>query len=319
MEYSLGLYEKAIPLGLGFSRMFEITRRGGFDRLEIAIDETDWRMGRLDWAPEKQREVGILSRAEGTPLRTMCLSALRKYPLGSHDPKVREKSVEIVKKAIDFCVNADISILQMSGYDVYYEESDEETRKYFLENLVLVTDYAAYNGIFLAFETMEKPFMDQVEKAMTYVKLVDSPYLSVYPDIGNLQNAAEKYGTDVIEDMKTGHGKIVALHLKETKPGIYQGMELGESDHVQYVKCIKTALELGVRIYTANFWYQEGKDYKKAIFEANTFLRDKFQQASDELGLTVDPSVNHSIGVEHAEARKRVEELRARRRARKNS
>ena len=317
MEYSLGLYEKAIPIGKSFSRMFEITRRGGFDRLEIAIDETDWRMGRLDWAPEKQREIGILSRAEGTPIRTMCLSAVRKFPLGSHDPQVREKSVEIVKKAIDFCVNADISILQMSGYDVYYEESDEETKKYFLENLVLVTDYAAYNGIFLAFETMETPFMDQVEKAMTYVKLVDSPYLNVYPDIGNLQNAAEKYGMDAIEDMLKGRGRTVALHIKETKPGIYQGMDIGESDHVQYVNCLKAALDMGVRIYTANFWYHEGKDYKKAIFDANKFLRDKFQIAADELGLTVETSVNHSIGIEHDEARSRVEALRARRKARR--
>lgn len=31
----------------------------------------------------------------------------------------------------------------------------------------------------LGFETMETPFMDTVEKAMHYVKLVDSPYLGV--------------------------------------------------------------------------------------------------------------------------------------------
>ena len=40
MEYSLGLYEKAIPVGFDFPKMFEITREGGFDRLEISIDET---------------------------------------------------------------------------------------------------------------------------------------------------------------------------------------------------------------------------------------------------------------------------------------
>ena len=48
MDYSLGLYEKAIPVGLGWPKMFEITKEGGFDRLEISIDETDWQRARLD-------------------------------------------------------------------------------------------------------------------------------------------------------------------------------------------------------------------------------------------------------------------------------
>lgn len=46
---------------------------------------------------------------------------------------------------------------------------------------------AAEKGIVLGFETMETPFMDTVEKAMRYVNLVSSPYLGVYPDIGNLK------------------------------------------------------------------------------------------------------------------------------------
>ena len=93
MEYSLGLYEKAIPVGFSFPKMFDITREGGFDRLEISIDETDWRLARLDWSPEKQRELAVLSRAADTPIRTMCLSGHRKYPLGSHDPEIRKRSM----------------------------------------------------------------------------------------------------------------------------------------------------------------------------------------------------------------------------------
>ena len=78
MEYSLGLYEKAIPVGFSFPKMFEITRDCGFDRLEISVDETDWRLERLDWSAEKQRELGVLSRAAEVPIRTMCLSGHRK-------------------------------------------------------------------------------------------------------------------------------------------------------------------------------------------------------------------------------------------------
>ena len=284
MNYSLGLYEKAIPVGKDFASMFEITRTHGFDRLEISIDETDWRRDRLDWSEEKQRELGTLSRAMGTPLLTMCLSGHRKYPFGSHDASVREKSLEIMKKAVVFSANTGIRIIQLAGYDVYYEEGDEDTRKWFAENLAKATEMAAGAGIILAFETMETPFMDTVEKSMKYVDLVGSPYLGVYPDIGNLKNASVIYGTDVVEDMKRGAGHTFAVHLKETKPGLYRDMNFGDpSGHTEYVRCIKASLEMGVRLFTGEFWYQEGQDYHTTIRDSAAFLRSQIEKAAGEL------------------------------------
>ncbi len=66
---------------------------------------------------------------------------------------------------------------------------------------------AASAGVVLGFETMETGFMNTVEKAMEYVKQVSSVYLNVYPDIGNITNAAFTYGTDVLEDLKLGSGR----------------------------------------------------------------------------------------------------------------
>ena len=282
MNYSLGLYEKAIPVGYDFAKMFDITRTHGFDRLEISIDETDWRQERLDWSEEKQRELGALSRAMGTPLLTMCLSGHRKYPFGSHDADTRKKSLDIMKKAIVFSANTGIRIIQLAGYDVYYEEGDEDTRKWFAENLTKAAEMAAECSVILAFETMETPFMDTVEKSMHYVNLVGSPYLGVYPDIGNLKNAAVLYGHDVVEDMKKGAGHTFAVHLKETKPGLYRDMNYGDpTGHTDYVPCIKASLEMGVRMFTGEFWYQKGQDYMKVISESNEFLRNVIREAEN--------------------------------------
>ncbi len=283
MEYSLGLYEKAIPSGKSFAEMFEITRTCGFDRLEISIDETDERLARLDWSDEQQRQLGVDSRTAGTPIRTMCLSGHRKYPLGSHDADTRKRSMEIMRKAIEFSCNANIAIIQLAGYDVYYEEGDEDTKKWFLENLKASADYAARWGVVLGFETMETPFMDTVEKSMHYVKEVNSPWLGVYPDIGNLKNAAVLYGHDVVEDMYTGSGHLFAVHLKETTPGIYRDMDFGTGGHTEYIPCIKAALQMGVRTFTGEFWHQKGADYMTVIKEANTFLRNKIEEAGKEL------------------------------------
>ncbi len=281
MKYSLGLYEKAIPAGYDFARMFDIARTSGFDRLEISIDETDWRQERLDWSEEKQRELGQLSRTMGTPLLTMCLSGHRKWPLGSHDEKTRERALEMMKKAIVFSANTGIRIIQLAGYDVYYEDGDADTERWFRENLAKSAEIAAEYGVVLAFETMETPFMDTVTKSMHYVDLIDSPWLGVYPDIGNLKNASLIYGTDVVEDMKRGSGHIFAVHLKETKPGLYRDMNFGDpTGHTEYVRCIKASLEMGVRMFTGEFWHQKGQDYEKTICDSAKFLRDKIEEAA---------------------------------------
>ncbi len=286
MDYSLGLYEKAIPTGFDFQKMCAITAQNHFDRLEISIDETDMRLARLDWSPEKQREIGIISREAGTPIRTMCLSGHRKYPIGSHDEAVRARGMEIMDKAIRFSVNAGVSIIQLAGYDVYYEEGDADTEKWFSENLQKSADIAARWGVVLAFETMETPFMDTVGKSMKYVRQVGSPWLGVYPDIGNLKNAAVLYGHDVVDDLLGGAGSIFAIHLKETKPGLYRDMFFGDpTGHTEYVRCIEAGLKMGVRIFTGEFWYHEGENYEETIPAAAAFLRGKIEEAGANLGL----------------------------------
>ena len=285
MNYSLGLYEKAIPVGKSFAEMFGIAKACGFDRLEISVDETDWRLERLDWNAEKQRELGNLSRAMECPLLTMCLSGHRKYPFGSHDAAVRERSMEIMKKAVDFSANTGIRIIQLAGYDVYYEEGDEGTRERFEENLCRAAVMAAEAGVVLAFETMETPFMDTVAKSMYYVRKTGSPWLQVYPDIGNLKNASVIYGTDVVEDLEIGTGHISAAHLKETKPGVYRDMNFGTDGHTEYDRCIEALLKMGVRMFTGEFWYQKGQDYEKVIRDSSDFLRNKIESAAQRLGV----------------------------------
>ena len=58
-------------------------------------------------------------------------------------------------------------------------------------------------------------------KARQVVNKVNSPYLQVYPDIGNIYNATD----DLFRDIKKGNGHIVAAHLKETVEDVFRDME----------------------------------------------------------------------------------------------
>ena len=278
-QYFLGLYENAMP-DLSWEEKLALKKRGGFDYMEISIDETDGKLARLDFGAEKLGAIKTAMAKTGVPILTMCLSGHRKYPLGSHDPAVRARSLEIMEKAVDFAAAIGVRIIQLAGYDVYYEEGDAETVGFFSENLRKATEMAAKKGVLLGFETMETPFLDTVEKGMAHVRAINSPYLGMYPDIGNLKNAAVLYGTDVAADLALGAGHTVAAHLKETKPGLYRDMLFGQPDgHTEYDRCLAVLCGQGVRMFTGEFWYHGEENYVENIQNASAFLREKIEKA----------------------------------------
>lgn len=272
-NYRLGLYEKSMPNTLTWREKLICCKECGFDWLEMSIDETDEKLARLQWTDKEINELKREMEQIGIPISTICLSGHRKYPMGSIDEKDAMRSMEIMNKAIELAYKLGVRIIQLAGYDVYYSQGSDKTKKLFESNLQKATLLASQYGIILGFETMETEFMDTVEKSMEYVSKVDSPYLGVYPDIGNLTNAAKKYGHDVLEDLKNGKGHIVAAHLKETLPGQYREIPFGEghTDFYSTVTCLKS---MGVSMFVGEFWYVGQANWKEDCLFANKFLRN---------------------------------------------
>ncbi|MBS6763439.1 MAG: L-ribulose-5-phosphate 3-epimerase [Clostridium sp.] len=270
--YTLGLYEKAMPGSLTWKEKLLAAKSAGYDFVEISIDETDEKLSRLEMTGQERLELVRLMAETGIPIRTMCLSGHRKYPLGSSDPQVCGRGMEIMQKAIQLADDLGVRIIQLAGYDVYYEESSLETKKRFLTNLKKAVNMAERTGVLLGFETMENEFMNTVEKAMKYVTLVGSSYLNVYPDIGNITNAAHTYKTDVLEDLYIGKGHLVAMHLKETVPGRFREIPYG-TGHVDFKNAVHTAWELGIRKYVTEFWYTGSDAWAEDLKSASEMFR----------------------------------------------
>ena len=278
--YQLGLYEKSMPKDLSWQEKLQAAKDAGFDYVEMSIDETDEKLARLDMDEQEKEEIHQAIKKVGIPFGSICLSGHRKYPLGDPDKKKQARSLEIMQKAILLAADLGIRTIQLAGYDVYYDKGTEQTRADFQKNLIAAAIMAARGGVQLGFETMETPFMDTVQKAMHYVNIVQSPYLGVYPDSGNLTNASLLYKKPVIEDMETGRGHIVAVHLKETVPGKYREIPFG-TGHVDFSKITKKAWSMGMRRYVGEFWYKEGTDWRKELSFANDFLRKYLDQAAE--------------------------------------
>lgn len=279
--YQLGLYEKAMPSRLTWREKLLTAKDAGYDFVEISIDETDAKLARLEWSKEERLELIRTIYETGIPLGSMCLSGHRKYPIGSADPAVCARGMEIMEKALQLSADLGIRIIQLAGYDVYYEESTPETVKRFGDNLEKCAKMAAKYGVVMGFETMETEFMNTVEKAMVYVNRVNSPYLGVYPDMGNITNAAVAYGTDVLSDIRSGIGHIDAVHLKETVPGVFREVPFG-TGHVDFPAVIRETWKAGARRYVTEMWDVGKPDWKEDIHKAVAMMRPLLDEQSSQ-------------------------------------
>lgn len=269
-SYSIGLYEKSMPESFSVAEKLALAKEVGFDAMEISIDETDKKLNRI-FDSALKNDIIKAKNEIGLPIKTMCLSGHRKYPLGSPDRETAKKSLEIMQAAIDFSYDVGVRIIQLAGYDVYYTEGSEETRKIFAENLAKSAEMAARAGVMLGFETMETDFMNTAEKAKKYVDLINSPYLKIYPDIGNIRNATEDY----LGDIRAVRGDIIAAHLKETVAGVFRDMEFGNG-RVDFDGNIRELLSQGVRIFTLEFWYDGKTDPKEYITRNKNYVDEIF-------------------------------------------
>ena len=269
MKRRLGLYEKSMPDGLSWREKLAAGREAGFDWLEMSVDESDARLSRLEWSPRERRELVNLCRETDFYIDTICLSGHRKYPIGSARAQIEARGMRIMEQAIELAYDLGARIIQLAGYDVYYDEDSTPcTKERFMQNLWESTRMAASRGVILALETMENDFMNTIGKAMYYVNTINSPYLKIYPDMGNITNATGH----IAQDIRAGRGHIAAAHLKETRPGVFRNLHFGEGN-VDFKLVTDVLKAQDVAMFTAEFWYDGNENWKETLRNSHDFLR----------------------------------------------
>lgn len=281
-KYKIGIYEKALNKKFSWDQKFKIAKKAEFDFIEISIDETDYRINRLFWKDSQIYKLRDLATNNGMYINSMCLSANRRFPLGSKNFDVRKKGLEIIEKALLFSKKMGIRIVQLAGYDEYYNPQDEITKRYFIENMKVVCELAQYYSVQIAFESMDTPFMGSLTRILNVIKMLDSPMLGVYPDIGNLtQFAKENFDSEIA----LSKNKIVAFHFKDTTPTTFKCIPFGKGT-VDFVKAFKAIFNINYHgPYMIEMW-NENKE-NQTIFEnvnelkqARLFFEEKYQEAT---------------------------------------
>lgn len=215
----VGIYEKALVADSWPERL-KLARQCGYDYVDISIDEGDARLGRLTWSASERAELRRAITDTGVPILTMCLSAHRKYPLGSASLETRQRGLEILRRAIEFSSDIGIHIVQVMGYDVFYEPSSPETEARFLEGLYAGTRRAAELGVMLGLENVDRPVAESIGKGLYFIKTINSPWFQLCPDMGNLAAA----GYCPADELRLAGGHLVGIHVKDAQPGIIRGI-----------------------------------------------------------------------------------------------
>ena len=243
----LGIYEKALPNDFTWLEKMQAAKQAGFDYIEISIDESDERLARLDWSDEQIEEIRSYMKETGIIIPSMCLSGHRRFPFGSKNKEIRDKAFEIMEKGIILAQKLGVRVIQLATYDVYYEESDEETKALFLEGMKKSVEMASHAGVILAMEIMDTPFVGTILRAMHYIKEIRSPYFKIYPG--------------VFKCVPFGEGTVRFTDIfKKLKDLNYTGMFL-------------------IEMWADNTKKQTMEEAVETIRQARLFVEDKMEQA----------------------------------------
>ncbi|MEM6430847.1 MAG: L-ribulose-5-phosphate 3-epimerase [Deinococcota bacterium] len=274
MTRPLGIYEKALPMQGSWIERLSIAAQAGFDFIEISIDESE-RLARLDWSSQDIRKLQDAVLETGVQVYAIILSALRTYPLGSVVQETRDKARVILHQAIDLAARVGIKVVQVPGYFRFYEPAHTQAEHYFLEGLQQGAIWASQVGVMLGLENMDGDDVLSLATARCLIRHINSPWLKLYPDIGNL--AAN--GLDVCQELEQAEGCIIGVHLKDTRLGEYRRVPYGEGI-VPFTDAFKT---LGTMNYTGGFliemWNDDAANAVQIVSDAKRWIYARMQEA----------------------------------------
>ena len=285
-NHLLGIYEKPFDPQKTWRERLQAAQALGFDYMELSIDETDERLERLRWPSEKRRGLSYLSQELGMPLRSMCLSAHRRFPFGSEQRHIRDKARDVMESALELACQLGIRVIQLAGYDVYYEPSTPQSRARFAEGMHWAAKQAEKYQVMLGMEIMDTPFMNSITKHMTLQEQIQSPWFRLYPDIGNLSAWPEN---NVPSELRLGLKSMVACHLKDTirveeqQAGVFKGIPFGVGcvDFTSFFRMMKRGGYCGT--YMIEQWYKPEEDEMSQVLKSKNYIMTQFQKAEEAL------------------------------------
>lgn len=178
--------------GMAVAECIAMAKDAGFDGIELSLNEK----GEVSLESTEKDILGIKKIAQDVGIEISCLASglYWSYPATSSDPKIRQKSKDIVKKQLDTAalLGAD-GILVVPGavagfapdgevvqYDVAYDRA--------LEAFTELKNDAESKKVNIGLENVWNKFLLSPIEMRDFIDKIDSSYVGAYLDVGNVIN-----------------------------------------------------------------------------------------------------------------------------------
>jgi L-ribulose-5-phosphate 3-epimerase len=261
MKKSIG--DNMIPKGWSFERGLELTKKAGFDGIELWLGDVPWFQMTTTDAQVQQLRRQVESA--GLVVSNVSTGLHWDSPISARDPKVREQAMRIVERQLETAqlLGTD-AILVVAGL-VTEEVPYNEVYGRCVDAMKQLAPKAAKAGVKIGCENCnaEQRFLMGPREFGTFLDDVNSPWVGIHLDVGNIHE------TGFAEQWIEIHGpRITRIHLKDVSKhrgrcgheSVYTSLFLGDNNWPAIHAAIKKVGYDGWLVAEMELRYNYAKD-----------------------------------------------------------
>jgi hexulose-6-phosphate isomerase len=184
-----GINQWCFPKGTPIEQVFAHSRRAGFDAVELNLQLPGNPGITVESTVQELEAIGRMARDHNLQLRSISCGLMGRNPLSSPDPEVRRRGIDLVKRQIEIAnlLGMDTALLvpafvdeAEASYDEAYQRSQEALHE--------LARFAEQHKVHIGVENVWNKFLYSPLEMARYIDELQSPYVGVYFDVGNVVN-----------------------------------------------------------------------------------------------------------------------------------
>lgn len=213
-----GVNQWCFPEGLPLQQLFSISREVGYDAVELNVNPLGGVGLTMETTATEAEEIGRMAKEYGIQLRSLSTSLLWQTPLSSADASVREQGRRVVEKQLELAELLGIDTVLVVPGAVNEETSYDECYDRSRAELALLVKEAERRRVRIGIENVWNKFLLSPLEMRAYVDDLQSSYVGVYFDVGNiLHNGYPQQWIRILGS------RIFKVHVKDYRPGVGTG------------------------------------------------------------------------------------------------
>jgi len=243
-NFKKGINQWAFPSQIKIENIFKLTKKAGFDGVEVVIAEEG--EINLNSTENDIKNIVELSKSVGIEISSLATGLFWDYSLTSDNSSEREKAKMIAKKMLEVAswLGVDTILIVPGAVDVFFKPdflvvSYDKVYERSFQALKELTPFAEDYKVNIAIENVWNKFLLSPIEMKHFVDSINSPYLGVYFDVGNVLQIG--YPEQWIKILGK---RIKKVHFKDFKKSVntvdgFTNLLYGDVNWIKVISALK--------------------------------------------------------------------------------